>query len=334
MLTQNLSSALTPASFVAHDAERLSALRLKLSSGLSPSALESLLTELTAVESETTLHSSTASCIALIEFNHWAEANQIAALSLQLSPNDERLIALLAFSLASMGDFAQATVVLHRAKERLDERQSQGGWSDLDESHDLHAPLTPLSVLLSTLERLILQEESPAEYAFADRPTLNTGSMLNAHLMQSFPLEPGLIDGGSGEDTIRDFDIKGTLSIIDEIAESEPTMNLDRSRTLVHKSAPVEETKLILWLEMENTDLLSSVLEEGDTQLNAFSHASLEDDSEGFNERAEDHITSILVDIEERERDASSEPALFQDHVSFGTDASYLGREVDTQSLS
>ena len=47
--------------------------------------------------------------IALVEANNWPHASQAIALYLQHYPGDENAIALLAFSLASVKDFEQAS---------------------------------------------------------------------------------------------------------------------------------------------------------------------------------------------------------------------------------
>lgn len=333
-MTQDLSSILNPTAFVDCDFAQLEALRSRLAKGLSAPSIQELMASLSFDQVEELKLKAASFCIALIEFNYWVEANQIAAYTLQEDPHDERMIALLAFSLASMGEFEQSRIILGRAIESCRERERQG---EIFGGLGHNGSLTPLDVVLSSLEKLITNHESPAEYAFADRPTLNTGAGHNAFRLESFPIETDMFGNGVAEDTLRDLDVSAALALVDEMAESEPTLNLERSNpSISNRKALSPHAFIVDEMDDETSQIPLQHLHDDDTERHQFMGVSDFENHDDFNLLADDHITSILVDIEERERDhdESQDPEFFNNNATSSSSSPHLVRELDTESLS
>ena len=285
-MTSELISTLNPVHFVPHRSDKLDEVRLLLTSNVDGVA-DKALRMVTDEEIERDPLSVLSICIALVEVNCWQEANQATAFYLQHKPSDENAIALLAFSLASFGEFEQAHIIISRALNFLEQRRL---YLDdvVDQETRLH--LDSKMELFKKLEYLILQNENPAEFIFTDQETLNLSMLQPVYPNGSFSeYNENFADMNhlpTSTDTIRDVNIQAYLQHIDQLVEQTPTEQLDKKNTLNQNYEDEAPTSLI--------SSPQSKLHEHDTMLN---HINDLDDH-----LKEDHITEILRDVEARER--------------------------------
>ncbi len=319
-MINELISKLNPASFIRHDRERLRELQAILSSSQSQDKAQQLSAQLTAERISKSPLTVASECIALVSFNHWAEANQATATYLQYFPQDDNMIALLAISLASSGEFDQAQIIINRV---LDSIQSKLGLTSQElEQLEPTEQIFPLSMRLAMFRKLsemIEGHHNPAERIFADQPTLNTGSihLNNLNNIVSFDMDLGTPDDFN-DDTIKEINIKESLALVNSLAEDEDRLIFgDTESVSMELLEGISNQPTATALIQNPTQIIPDQHHdsgERDTEIHAFPS-----DLDSLEEAAEDRITTILKDIEQREKASSLDHSrLFSDTASNG----------------